>query len=82
MRLFVKEGDYPVMVEPTAEGGFVAGIFDLVGCCSHGLTEEEAVRSAREAAKAWIDEAKRLGRAINQPSPIKAEGPNVVRETS
>ena len=63
--------EYPVVIEPlSAEdgGGFLATVPDLPGCMSDGETRVEAARSIADAIDAWIEEAKRLGRPIPDPS--------------
>jgi antitoxin HicB len=60
--------DYSILIEPAEGGGFIALVPDLPGCMSDGETEEEALRSVKDAIAEWIDEAKRLGRPIPAPS--------------
>jgi antitoxin HicB len=52
---------------PEDGGGFVAYVPDLPGCMSDGATREEAARNVSDAIECWIEEAKRLGRAIPAP---------------
>ncbi len=61
---------YPVLVRPLAAdegGGYLAEVPDLPGCTGDGETEEAAIRDARAAAREWMAEAKRLGRAVPLP---------------
>lgn len=60
--------DYPILIEPAEGGGFIALVPDLPGCMSDGETEEEALRSVKDAIAEWIDEARRLDRPIPPPS--------------
>jgi antitoxin HicB len=63
--------EYPVLIEPlSAEdgGGFLATVPDLPGCMSDGDTPEEALANVRDAVDAWIEEARRLGRTVPDPS--------------
>jgi len=63
--------DYAVVIETLSDqdgGGFVATVPDLPGCMSDGATREEAARNIADAIESWIEEAKRLGRAIPVPS--------------
>jgi antitoxin HicB len=65
---------YQIIIDPLAEedgGGFLATVPDLPGCMSDGETPEAAARSAMDAITAWIDEARRLGRAIPKPSSAR-----------
>jgi len=63
--------DYAVVIETLSDqdgGGFVATVPDLPGCMSDGATREEAARNIADAIESWIEEAKRLGRAVPVPS--------------
>jgi antitoxin HicB len=63
--------EYPVLIEPlSAEdgGGFLATVPDLPGCLSDGETREEAARNISDAIAAWIEEARKLGRVVPEPS--------------
>ena len=63
--------DYPVLIEPLVPedgGGYLATVPDLPGCMSDGETRELAARNVGDAIKAWIEEARALGRAIPHPS--------------
>jgi antitoxin HicB len=63
--------DYAEIIETLSDedgGGFVATVPDLPGCMSDGATREEAAHNIADAIAAWIEEAKRLGRAIPAPS--------------
>ena len=58
---------YAVVFEqgPSSVGATVP---DLPGCLSDGESREEAARNIADAIAAWIDEAKKLGREIPEPS--------------
>ncbi len=63
--------EYPIVIEALSEedgGGFLATVPDLPGCMSDGETREEAARAIDDAIAAWIDEAKKLGRPIPEPT--------------
>jgi antitoxin HicB len=63
--------EYPVVIEPLPQedgGGFLATVPDLPGCMSDGETREEAARNVSDAIRAWIEEAKNLGRPVPEPS--------------
>lgn len=62
---------YAIIIEPLSEeegGGFLASVPDLPGCMSDGETDAEALENVHDAIACWIDEARRLGRAIPQPT--------------
>lgn len=63
--------DYPILIERLSTldgGGFVATVPDLPGCMSNGETQEQAIENARDAIDCWIDEARRLHRAVPPPA--------------
>ena len=63
--------DYAIIIEPLPKdegGGYVATVPDLPGCMSDGETDVEALENVHDAIACWIDEARRLGRAVPQPT--------------
>ena len=59
---------YEIIIFWSEEDGlFVADVPELPGCMAHGATYEKALKSARQAAKLWIDTAKELGRDVPPP---------------
>ena len=63
--------EYPIVIEPLSAddgGGFVALVPDLPGCMSDGETRAEAAIAVEDAITAWIEEARRLGRNVPEPS--------------
>ncbi len=66
--------DYEVDVRPLAPelgGGFVADVPELPGCMSDGETPEEALANAYDAAEAWLETARKLGRDIPAPQAFQ-----------
>jgi predicted RNase H-like HicB family nuclease len=62
---------YTVVIEPlSAEdgGGFLASVPDLPGCVTDAETPELAVSAVRGAIEEWIEEARRLGWDVPQPT--------------
>jgi predicted RNase H-like HicB family nuclease len=62
---------YAVIVEPLPEaegGGFLVSVPDLPGCMTDAETPEKAMAAIRGAIDEWIAEARRLGRAVPQPT--------------
>lgn len=49
------EMKYSVRVEADPEGGFVASIPDLSGCCGAGETEAEALKGVEESRRLWLE---------------------------
>ena len=60
------------LVEDAEEGGFVVSYPDLPGCITCGETEEEAVKNALDAKKAWLEAALEDGLAIPAPDSLEA----------
>jgi predicted RNase H-like HicB family nuclease len=46
---------------------YVAEVPELPGCAAHGPTQEEALASAQEAIRLWIDAAKEFGDPVPAP---------------
>ena len=59
------------IVKDSDEGGFVASYPDLPGCITCGETEEEALKNALDAKKAWLEAA--LEESIEIPEPESLE---------
>ena len=49
------------------DAAFIAEVPELPGCVADGATYEEAIAQAQEAAQAWIETARDLGREIPEP---------------
>jgi predicted RNase H-like HicB family nuclease len=63
--------EYAVIVEPLPKeegGGFLVSVPDLPGCITDVEMPEEAMAAAIGVIDEWIEEARRLGRAIPQPT--------------
>ena len=50
-----------------ADAAFVAEVPELPGCAADGATKEEALRNVEVVAAEWVEEARRLGRAVPKP---------------
>ena len=59
------------IIRDNDEGGFVASYPDLPGCITCGETEEEALKNALDAKKAWLEAA--LEENIEIPEPDRLE---------
>ncbi len=60
---------FEMLVSWSDDGAFVAEVPDLPGCVSDGATYAEAAANAEDAARAWIETARALGRSIPEPTP-------------
>lgn len=59
---------YTVVLEPAAEGGFVARVPSLPGCLSQGETFEEAKHNIQDAITAYLAVLKEDGDEIPEES--------------
>lgn len=62
---------YTVVLEQEKDGGFVVSVPALPGCHTQGETRPEAVRNAREAIAAYVEELRARGEEI--PLELKTE---------
>ena len=60
------------IVKDSDEGGFVASYPDLPGCITCGETEEEALKNALDAKKAWLEAALEDNIEIPEPDSLEA----------
>ena len=60
------------IVKDRDEGGFVASYPDLPGCITCGETEEEALKNALDAKKAWLEAALEENIEIPEPDSLEA----------
>ncbi|MDB5684902.1 MAG: hypothetical protein JWM75_2600 [Sphingomonas bacterium] len=51
-------------------GGYLASVPELPGCMSDGETPEEALANGYDAAAAWLETARKLGRPIPAPNVV------------
>jgi predicted RNase H-like HicB family nuclease len=60
--------DYHINIFYSEEdGGYIADLPDLAHCSAYGDTPEEALDQALIAKKAWMEAARKEGRAIPKP---------------
>ena len=73
-----KQNDYLALsyrmeiIRDSDEGGFVASYPDLPGCITCGETEEEALKNALDAKKAWLEAALEENIEIPEPDSLEA----------
>ena len=60
------------IIRDSDEGGFVASYTDLPGCITCGETEEEALKNALDAKKAWLEAALEENIEIPEPDSLEA----------
>jgi predicted RNase H-like HicB family nuclease len=49
------------------DSAYIAEVPELAGCMAHGLTQEEALKSAQEAIRLWLDTAREFGDPVPKP---------------
>ena len=62
---------YTVVLEMEKDGGFVVSVPALPGCFTQGDSRSEAVKNAREAIAAYVEELRSRGEEI--PVEVKTE---------
>ena len=60
------------IIRDSDECGFVASYPDLPGCITCGETEEEALKNALDAKKAWLEAALEENIEIPEPDSLEA----------
>lgn len=60
------------IIRDSDEGGFEASYPDLPGCITCGETEEEALKNALDAKKAWLEAALEENIEIPEPDSLEA----------
>lgn len=55
---------YPIVIYPCEEGGYVAEIPALKGCLAQGETLEEVLGKLRTVADLWLETADKYGQKL------------------
>jgi predicted RNase H-like HicB family nuclease len=64
---------YPVVIDlPTDQHGWGVVVPDLPGCFAGGESLAEALASARQAARMWIETTRAEGLTVPPPSSVEA----------
>ncbi|MGA2298941.1 MAG: type II toxin-antitoxin system HicB family antitoxin [FCB group bacterium] len=48
--------NYPLIIYPASEGGFVAEIISFPGCLTQGETYQECLEEMEVVSKLWVEE--------------------------
>ncbi len=56
--------NYPMVIYPCEEGGFVAEIPALKGCLAQGETIEETIEELSIVVKLWLETAQKYGQQL------------------
>ncbi len=62
---------YTIVLETDKDGGFVVSVPALPGCFTQGESRSDALRNAKEAITAYIEELRARGEEI--PREVKTE---------
>ena len=62
---------YTVVLEAEKDGGFVVSVPALPGCLTQGDSREEALKNAREAIAAYLEELRARGEDV--PVEVRTE---------
>lgn len=62
---------YTVILETERDGGFVVSVPALPGCFTQGDSRSEALKNAREAIAAYVEELRARGEEV--PREVKTE---------
>jgi antitoxin HicB len=60
--------NYPVILYPDSDGGYVGEVKDLPGCLTQGDDAAEALEMIEDARKLWLETAYKHGDTIPLPS--------------
>jgi antitoxin HicB len=58
--------EYPFVIYPAVEGGYVAEIPALKGCLAQGETLSETLSELEIVSQIWVDSAKKQGKKLPQ----------------
>ena len=65
--------NYEIVLYWSAEDGvFIAEVPELAGCAAHGVTQEAALASVKEAMQLWIDTAAGVRRSDSRAQRASA----------
>jgi predicted RNase H-like HicB family nuclease len=56
--------NYPMVIYPCEEGGFVAEIPSLKGCLAQGETLEETLKELMIVKQLWLETAQKKGKTL------------------
>ena len=68
--------EYPFIIRHLSNeegGGYLIEFPDLPGCMSDGETIDEAILNGHDVIQAWIEAAKKTGRAIPIPGELESQ---------
>lgn len=60
--------EYPFVIYPAEEGGYVAEIPSLKGCLAQGETLSETLEELEIVSQLWVETAKKQGKKLPQIS--------------
>jgi predicted RNase H-like HicB family nuclease len=59
---------YTIILKKDSDGDTLAGIMEMKGCLSHGITDAQAIAHLRMMQKTWIEEALSANLPVPEPT--------------
>ena len=66
------ELNYPIVIYPAEEGGYVAEVPALKGCLAQGETQAECLKELEKVQKLWLESARRNKERIPTAAEVAA----------
>jgi antitoxin HicB len=67
------ELEYPILIYPAEEGGYVAEVPSLKGCLAQGETLSECLKELTKVQKLWLESAKRNNERVPTAAEVVAK---------
>ena len=67
-----EQSEYPIVIYPAEEGGYVAEIPALKGCLAQGETQAKCLKELEKVQKLWLESARRNKEKIPSPAEVAA----------
>jgi len=67
-----KQPEYPIVIYPAEEGGYVAEVPALKGCLAQGETQAECLKELAKVQKLWLESARRNKERIPTAAEVAA----------
>ena len=66
------QSEYPIVIYPAEEGGYVAEVPALKGCLAQGETQAKCLKELEKVQKLWLESARRNKEKIPSPAEVAA----------
>ena len=67
-----EQSEYPIVIYPAEEGGYVAEVPALKGCLAQGETQAECLKELEKVQKLWLESARRNKEKIPTAAEVAA----------